>query len=158
MKSKLMRGWAIPLASLAIGLFLLLLGSLQLGAQAAPALATGTIAFPSSSDPQMQFDPLPPGCIGGTPAGEEAPVCCISGFVFVDGQPVAGAEVTIATAGGEIINVTTELRVGMEPRPFYALDLSRLVSPTEIITLTAHYGGITSAAVQHVVQPGGQRR
>jgi sugar lactone lactonase YvrE len=158
MKSKLICRWLIPFSSMAVGLLLLLLGGLQLGAQAAPGSATENLAFVSTSDHQTQIDPLPGGCINGTPAGADAPVCCISGFVFVDGQPVAGAEVTIATAGGEIINVTTDLRVGMEARPFYALDLSRLVSPTEIITLTARYGGIASAAVQHVVQPGGQQR
>lgn len=102
-------------------------------------------------------DPLPPGCIDGTQAGEDEPVCCISGFVFVEGRPIADAEVIINTARGDVITVTTALQAGLEPNPYYTVDLSHLISPTEFITLTARYSGIESTPVQHEVQSGGQR-
>src|SRR5262245_12896118 len=57
--------------------------------------------------------PLPGGCGGGLPPDEVPPICggnlppsepcCISGYVFVDGQPVQGAKVTIHSLQGDLI-------------------------------------------------------
>ena len=105
--------------------------------------------------------PLPGGCIDGTPPGQDAAVCCISGQVIVSGQPISGAVVSIADAQGVLITMTTQVYEGLDARPQYVVDLSRLprpVTPTEVITLVARYSGISSPIIQHVVQPGGQNR
>jgi len=124
-----------------------------------PTQAAGVaVALPESQTQitEATIEPLPGGCIDGTPAGEDELVCCISGFVIVNGQPVAGAEVAIADAQGGLITVTTQVYEGRDPTPRYAVDLSHLVSPTTVITLVARYGGLTSAPIRHVVLPGGQ--
>ncbi len=111
-----------------------------------------------TTEPRTFDDPLPPGCIGGTPAGEEQPVCCISGFVFVEGQPMLNAEVIIDTASGAVITTTTTYQAGLEPNPYYTVDLSSFrIAPGEFITLTARYSGIDSTPRQYQVQSGGQR-
>lgn len=113
-------------------------------------------------------DPLPgDGCIRGTPPGEEPPICCLSGFVYVEGQPVKDATITIADPQGVIGTVYTQYYRGVERNPYYYLDLTKLnfrsmtatqpITPGNVITLTANYNGITTQPVTYTVQPGGQR-
>jgi len=127
----------------------------------------GTFAAPMFAMPRhsaevvaenLEFvEPLPPGCINGTPAGEEAPVCCISGLVYVNGQPVRGANVTIQHHNGKQVVVQTDLQLDTERRPYYRQNLSRLaVVPGDKITLTANFSGYTRT-VTHTVQANGQQ-
>ena len=112
-------------------------------------------------------DPLPNGCIRPTPPGEEAPICCLSGFVYVEGQSVKDATITIADAKGVIGTVYTQHYRGTERNPYYYVDLTKLnirslnatqpITPGNVITLTANYNGITTQPVAYTVQPGGQR-
>ena len=52
-------------------------------------------AFNTQIDEPPVIIPLPQGCIDASPPNEQVPVCCISGFVYVNGQIVGGAEVII---------------------------------------------------------------
>lgn len=104
-------------------------------------------------------DPLGRGCIGGTPPNAEAPLCCLSGFVFVEENAVENALITISDAQGAIGTASTTYYQGDEQRPYYYFDLtnlSRLITPTDVITLSVSYHGVTLAPVRHTVQKGGQ--
>ena len=118
--------------------------------------------------PSDLIDPLPgDGCIRGTPPGEDPPICCLSGFVYAEGQPVKDATITIADAKGVIGTVYTQHYRGTERNPYYYVDLTKLnirslnatqpITPGNVITLTANYNGITTQPVAYTVQPGGQR-
>jgi len=105
-------------------------------------------------------DPLPNGCIRPTPPGEEAPLCCLSGFVYVNGRKVEDAKVTIADAQGEVGTAWTTHYPGRETEPYYYIDLTRLtrpIAPTNEITLQVSYHGITSSPVRYTVQHDGQQ-
>lgn len=112
------------------------------------------LAAPESSD---IITPLPPGCIDGTPVDQPTPACCISGMVYVNGEPVRGAEIIIERTQGEPVIVQTDLQLTTERRPYYRHILSSLgVEPGDTITLTAKYSGYTRT-VTHTVQPNGQQ-
>ena len=65
-------------------------------AQAVPqTLAASSHQANNISSTASPFVPLPKSCGGGLPAGANVPVCCMFGYVFIDGQAVAGAKVTI---------------------------------------------------------------
>lgn len=139
--------YSLATVLIALTFMLILLLGLQGNAQA------------NTSTQPTDVIPLPDGCIRGTPPGQDAPVCCISGLVIIDGQPISGAVVSIADAQGVLITTTTQVYEGLDSRPQYVIDLSRLirpVKPTDVITLVARYSGISSPAIQYVVQPGGQ--
>lgn len=120
----------------------------------------------SSWSPDDPVAPLPGGCIRGTPAGEPVPLCCMSGIVYLAGRPVSGATVTISDAQGEVASVYTQEHVGTETRPYYYVDLSRLmihdidglreITPTDVITLVATFNGIHTTPMIYSVEPGGQ--
>lgn len=104
--------------------------------------------------------PLPPGCVGNTPVGEPLPACCISGFVFMEGQPVAGAEVEIVSANGRATLLTQVHETNSDKRPHYRLNLSGAplnVQVGDAITLTARYSGHEDVIANYVVQSGGQQ-
>lgn len=111
-------------------------------------------------------DPLPGGCIRGTPIGADQPLCCLSGTVYLDGRAVDGAEVVISDSQGEIAHAFTKRYDGLGDSPQYYFDLpslwvhtlgeSRPITPTDVITLAASYQGITTAPQSYVVQNGGQ--
>jgi sugar lactone lactonase YvrE len=108
--------------------------------------------------PPQQVGPLPRGCIRVTPPGAAEPICCVSGFVFLDGQAVAGAEVHIQSRDGEL---TTFTRVysGAEAPAHYQVILSGAplnVREGQPITITASYGGYVRSLI-YVVQQGGQQ-
>ncbi|MEZ4864347.1 MAG: clostripain-related cysteine peptidase [Caldilineaceae bacterium] len=105
-------------------------------------------------------DPLPQGCIHPTPPGEEAPLCCLSGFVYVNGVAVKDAAVTISDAQGEVGTAWTTHYPGQEIRPYYYVDLTKLtrpITPTDVITLQVSYHGISSQLTHYTIQPGGQQ-
>ena len=110
-------------------------------------------------------DPLPQGCIGATPPGDNSPLCCLSGFVYVQGEAVANAEIKILNARGDIVTAHTTSHQGLEHRPYFYFDLPKLnihtlngtrpITPTDVITLQVSYHGVTES-VAYTVQPGGQ--
>lgn len=117
-------------------------------------LGKSLLAAPASAD---TITPLPPGCIDGTPADQPTPVCCISGMVYVNGEPVRGAELIIERAQGEPVIIQTDLQLTTERRPYYRQNLSSLgVEIGDTLTLTAKYSGYTRT-VTHTVQSNGQQ-
>ena len=102
--------------------------------------------------------PLPGGCGGVTP-GDTGPSCCMSGFVYGDGQPLSGAELTITAADGTSLETGTFVHSGDETRPYYYTKLSSAplsIAPGESITVTARLGD-HERSMRYVVQPGGQQ-
>lgn len=103
--------------------------------------------------------PIPGGCIGVTPPGEEETSCCISGYVYIDGQIVAGAEVRISTASGAQVTLYTQVYSTSTALPHYRLDLNAPplnVVAGETITVTARYSSHERSRA-YVVQAGGQQ-
>ena len=97
--------------------------------------------------------PLPTDCDGVAPSDPDA--CCIYGYIYWNDQPVAGAEVQIASAQG-VITATVN---GGGSEPHYGIDLSAeplLASPGDVISITASYSGMVSARAW-TVQSGGQQ-
>ena len=153
--------WPLLLTgSLTIGLCLLFLWSLQCYAQAAPSSsASGRALLVSSLEHETTIDPLPGGCIGNTPAGSDALVCCISGFVFLNGQKISNAQVTIVDKVGTLTQAPTEVHDSANG-PYYRINLAGLtrpITPTDVITIYATYGSLSSAPVRHTVQRDGQQ-
>lgn len=106
-----------------------------------------------------ELQPLPEGCGGVTPPGEQAPSCCISGFVYGDGQPLANAEIRIDASDGSSITTRTHIYSGNETRPYYRLSLntdSFNSNPGDTITVTARFGD-HERHLSYVVQPDGQQ-
>ncbi|MFN8492361.1 MAG: clostripain-related cysteine peptidase [Caldilineaceae bacterium] len=160
MKHTLLRRWLVLLmGSLATSLCLLLFGDTLLHVQAAPHHAATTTTLAAIPGGQTDIAPLPGGCIGGVPAGEDPPICCMSGLVFVNGQPVSGAEVSISDAQGVVAQVQTYLHKEADTQPYYQVDLTHLTRPVTVsqeITIVARYSGLTSQLLHHTVQRGGQ--
>ena len=101
--------------------------------------------------------PLPRDCNDVTPPGDPPVVCCLFGYVTVNGVPVAGAQVTVTGAHGSVV-VTTQS--GPDSGfPYYHLVLS--TSPLNVqvgdtLTITVSYTDRT-AAFSHIAQPFGQQ-
>lgn len=107
---------------------------------------------------EEEIFPLPPGCIDGIPPGGEIPVCCIKGRVYINGESVAGAIMTIQSDKGSI-QVISQLHPGDEERPYYRAPLSSAPLNAEagsVITITAQYAELTKV-VTHTVQGGSQQ-
>jgi tripartite motif-containing protein 71 len=111
----------------------------------------------AASDPPSPFIPLPKSCGGGLPPGENAPVCCMFGYVFIDGQAVAGAKVTISI-GQRSIEEWSDYGPD-SPQPYYRTSLSTAplsAQAGETITITAEYSSHTHT-ITHTVLGGGQQ-
>lgn len=111
------------------------------------------------ADDSIVPDPLPDGCIDAVPPREPVPACCVSGYVFVDGVIVDGAEVTIESTHGQV-TIYTQKHLG-RPKlpPYYRTSLSDSplkVKPGEKITITVQYSGYTKTFL-HTAQENGQR-
>lgn len=119
-----------------------------------------TAIMPADGEPATTtVMPLPRGCGSVTPPGQTLAACCISGFVYIDGEPVAGAEVTITSPRNAQVVLYTQVYSGTESRPFYQLSLSAeplVVQSGETITVTARYGG-HERRLTYTVQPGSQQ-
>ncbi|PWH20369.1 MAG: hypothetical protein DDG59_00355, partial [Anaerolineae bacterium] len=101
---------------------------------------------------QIVAEPLPLIC-SGTPI----PDACLYGYVYDQGQPVAGAHVIIDSSYGTL-NTTTQSGV-LSSAPYYQANLSGnplFVSQGDTITITAEFNGKT-ASTSHVVEVGGQQ-
>jgi hypothetical protein len=102
--------------------------------------------------------PLPRSCGGGLPPGANVPVCCMFGYVFIGGQAVAGAKVTITSPHGSV-EVWTEQGPD-SPQPYYRTSLSDpplSAQAGESITTVAEYSEGHTSSVSHVVLGGGQQ-
>jgi tripartite motif-containing protein 71 len=101
--------------------------------------------------------PLPKSCGGGLPPGAAAPACCLFGYVFIDGQAVAGAKVTVIRARDRLEDWTV---AGPDsPLPYYRLSLSGAplnAGKDDSIDIQVEYGG-HRRVVRHVVLSGGQQ-
>jgi hypothetical protein len=103
--------------------------------------------------------PLPRGCgAGGTPIDDFAQaVCCVSGYVYANGAPVADALVTIRANGAAITVQTAQPPNAV--LPYYSASLSAPplnVQPGDEVTVTATANG-QSKTVTFVAQVGGQQ-
>lgn len=101
---------------------------------------------------------LPGGCVKVTPSGGDIPVCCVSGFVWMDGAPVSGAIVTITAPNGQSQVLVTDISPD-EAQPYYRTALSSEPLNVQIgqtVTVTASYSS-HEQTVTHMVQPGGQQ-
>lgn len=115
------------------------------------------VSFFSSAAPAVAAPPppLPRTCVGGgTPIVAE--ICCLSGYVYLNGQPFAGASLTIL-AHGQRAQIETAVQ-DQRPLPYYYLDLSVAdwIKPGDLVTVTAQVGAITQRK-QFIAQPQGQQ-
>jgi len=102
------------------------------------------------------LSPLPSSCGAGLPAGSAAPVCCMFGYVLLDGQPIEGAKVTITSAHGTLEGWTE--RSPDNQQPYYRVSLSDpplSAQEGESITIVAEYAGHRQT-ITHTVLGGGQ--
>ena len=127
----------------------------QATVRATPASAPSTAILPSAAPTDLM--PLPSSCGRGLPPGTSVPACCIFGYVFIDGQAVAGAKVTITSPHG-MIEAWTGYSPG-NPDPYYRTSLSDApasVQPGETITIAVAYSQHTRSTT-HVVGRGAQQ-
>ncbi len=120
---------------------------------------TATVALPAAPVLAVESPlvPLPRRCGGFLPPDAGSPVCCVFGYVFVDGRPVAGARVTISNGQG---SQTVWTEFGSDsPSPYFSADLSSgplLAEPGSSVSITVDYGG-HSHTITHQVLSGGQQ-
>lgn len=103
--------------------------------------------------------PLPKGCGGGLPPGNGSTVCCVSGYVFLDGKPIAGAEVSISNqrTGGRVI-IWTEYGPDSD-QPYFRTSLHAMplnTQPGDTIRIRADVSARVQS-VDYVVRAGGQQ-
>jgi hypothetical protein len=128
------------------------------GQTSGPLPAAPISPAPSEENITVAPPPLPRSCIiGGTPADYSLAVCCVSGYVYLNGAPVSGATVTIS-ANGESISVPTQTGPGSSLPYFSAsLDIAPLlVQPGDTVTLQAEVDG-QQKSKSFVAQAGGQQ-
>ncbi len=102
--------------------------------------------------------PLPRSCIGGAPLNDFAEaICCVSGYVYMNGVPVANAEVTITVAGRSLVT-RTQSGAG-STMPYYSASLNAEpldAQPGDSVTITATAGGQTQSRT-FIAQEGGRQ-
>jgi hypothetical protein len=139
--------------SLLVALLTLILVVLAFG----PRLMGAASQLAQTADVGQVPGPLPEECGGVNPNGGPDPICCSFGYVYVDGLPLSGADVTIESANGTR-NVSTEAGEA-SPYPYYGIDLSSdplELSAGDIITVTATHGNKTKR-LAYQVAPGAQQ-
>jgi len=133
---------------LSILAFALLLIGIVLAVGAAGALPMSLADTPG---------PLPNDCQGVTEEGEPPPVCCAFGYVYYDGVPVDGVQVTIQGPAGSFNTTTSTGPAATDAYYRVSLSASPLsVSPGDTITVTATYSDSTASTVYQVVASGQQ--
>jgi len=136
----------LVLSCILVGVSLAVVAGLAIGATAARPAAPFTAP-----------GPLPNDCQDVTVVGEEPPVCCAFGYVYYDGVPVTGAQVTIQSASGTFTTTTTTGPASVSA--YYAASLSASplsITPGDTITITAVYGGASRSTTYQVVSAGQQ--
>jgi len=112
---------------------------------------------PGQAQGSITPDPLPHDCGGVTRVGTPTPACCAYGYVYYDGLPVNGADVTVRSDHG-LLNTTTSYGPASS-FPYYGVDLSSdplSVSVGEAITVSGSYWGHTGTTLHSVVEEGQQ--
>lgn len=133
----------------------------------ASQLTTNTVIMPANAhtvtvtygEAPATIAPLGLGCNSVTPAGEQQPALCLSGLVYWNGQPVAGATVEIDNTQGQPLQASTKTCQDAETRPHYRLNLSGpplSLETGKTIKITARYNTLTRT-LAHVVQAGSQQ-
>lgn len=138
-------------------LVLLLVVAPLLPHRAADALSTPTQPQQASAA-EPQVDVLPSGCTKVTPPGAPTSTCCLNGYVYADGEVIAGAEVEVISQRGTLTTYT-QVYSGTETQPYFQLSLSESplsVQPGESITIRARYSS-HERSVTYTVQPGSQQ-
>ena len=117
----------------------------------AAVAAAGATSFAPVS-PSTVGNPLPNDCQDVTVEGEDPPVCCAFGYVYYDGVPVTGAQVTIQGPGGSLPTTTSTGAASTDAYWRASLSASPLtVAPGETITVTATYSGAIASTVYQAV-------
>jgi len=103
--------------------------------------------------------PLSGGCISGAVPIDDYDqiVCCVNGYVYLNGGAVAGATVTIS-ANGQSVTVPTADGAGSDS-PYFSASLSNEplnVQPGDVVTVTAEVDG-QSKTQTFIAQSGGQQ-
>ncbi|MCE7979756.1 MAG: 6-bladed beta-propeller [Caldilinea sp. CFX5] len=130
--------------------------------------STLSITLASASDQQQPTTatdnavPLPGGCVNVTPPGSTTPpACCISGYVYLDGKPIAGAKIIIQetkTTSRHMSAVHTEKYEDADS-PYYRLDLTATplaINTGDLIWINVEYGDYKKT-FSYKVKPGGQQ-
>jgi len=106
--------------------------------------------------PPSAYLPLPDDCHDVTPWGPPS-ACCMRGYVYCGGEPLAGAVVTVTNGLTTTAPLVTQDWHDGRP-PYYVVDLSLEFAavPGMVITVTASYNG-HSHAVAHTVLAGSQQ-
>jgi len=80
-------------------------------------------------------------CNDDTPLDYETPTSCVKGYVYIEGQPIEGAEVTITAPNGNQQQVLTKILTGtIQPTFRVSLGATPLnIHPGDSVTITASY-------------------
>ncbi|NJN67888.1 MAG: hypothetical protein HC884_14850 [Chloroflexaceae bacterium] len=120
----------------------------------APPSPTTSPASPAIQKPPTNPEIQGSGCRRPLPPDD---VCCVYGYVYLEGVPVNGAEVEIATSQTILATPETEIREGESPPAFYDYLFTSAQMTTlkigETITITARYRGREQRR-SYTVQPG----
>jgi len=101
--------------------------------------------------------PLPEECGGVNPPGQSDPACCAYGYVYYDGAPLAGADVTLQGPGGALVVATEDGPASADP--YFSVSLSDpplQVGVSDTITLSVSYAGRSQTLAYQVVAGGQQ--
>ncbi len=109
---------------------------------------------PTPANDDDLIAPLPRGCIRVTPPGQPEAPCCLNGQVYLNGEPVAGAEVIIRDQNGTEITRQITYANAFDERLYETALPAALLDQTIIIT--ARYQG-RETTVAHRVLAGSQQ-
>jgi streptogramin lyase len=135
-------------------LFFLFIGTELFGQLVLPVKAQ-PILTQSTDDPI----PLPNGCGGGTPPNSTLTVCCMFGYVYLDGQAVKDAYLVVTNlrTGVSVETSTGDGRDSTEP--YYQLSLSDAplsMQAGDTVRVQANFSS-HNTIVEHIVRGGSQQ-
>ncbi len=113
--------------------------------------ASHTVYLPFISTPVLQSPLIPlKRCFYGGPSGTTGTVCCMSGYVILDGNAVAGAKITITSPHGSVVTWSVNVPGSA---PFYSISLNNAPLNAQVgdsITITVEYSGHSRAMTYNV--------
>ena len=120
-----------------------------------PSLAGSSLQVVSTAQSTPSLEPLRRRCTTTLPP-DQGVVCCLFGYIIVDGQVVQGAHVTAHTLAHSIS--TTSSADAEQEQPIYSLELNPAlgIHPGENLALSVEYAGHTHS-VSYTVQADGQQ-
>lgn len=114
-------------------------------------------AQPVDDTQSRNLVPLPRSCGGFTPKPGEPAVCCIWGYVFLEGRPIAGATVRVVHPAGSFETKTELLPDRLDPHFQMLLRNDRFrIEPGETVKIVVEYDG-QQVEMDYVVRPDSQR-